>query len=31
MASFAAQLKGKFLDVVDRITGWASGGSGIDN
>jgi hypothetical protein len=30
MASFAAQLKGKFLGVVDRITGWASGGTGVD-
>ena len=29
MASFAAQLKDKFLGVLDRITGWGSGGAGV--
>ncbi|KAG0527718.1 hypothetical protein BDA96_06G257200 [Sorghum bicolor] len=30
MASFAAQLKVKFLGVVDRITGWANDGASVD-
>jgi hypothetical protein len=30
MASFAAQLKGKFFGVVNCFTGWASGGAGVD-
>jgi hypothetical protein len=29
MASFAAQLKDKFLGVVERITGWGSGGAAL--
>jgi hypothetical protein len=29
MASFAAQLKDKFLGVVERITGWGSGGAAV--
>ena len=28
MASFAAQLKDKFLGLVDRITGWGGCGTG---
>ncbi|KAG0527719.1 hypothetical protein BDA96_06G257300 [Sorghum bicolor] len=29
MASFAAQLKDKFLGVIYRVTGWSSGGAGV--
>jgi len=28
MASFAAQLKDKFLSLVDRVTGWGGCGTG---